>query len=96
MDEIEKVNKALFGRKVRSFTDKGRTYTVYLGKDGKYKCTCPDFIFRKGSYNIFPEKHPEKAQRGCKHIAKVLGDTLGVKTVLVRRNTGMGYVYRPR
>lgn len=42
--------------KVDSFTDPDMAYMVVITPDGKYKCTCPDYIMR---------------QRPCKHIEKV-------------------------
>ncbi len=64
--------KKVLGHKVASFTQNGKTYTVFNGEDG-WECSCPDFIFRKGSYKIIARKDGEVLEvRGCKHIAHVL------------------------
>jgi len=77
-----KVWRRLLGKPVKSFTNPDKTYTVFFDGE-KYTCDCPDYIFRRGSYILYWEEKGEngevinKSQRGCKHIAKYLGETFG-------------------
>jgi len=72
-----KVWRRLLGKPVKSFTNPEKTYTVFYDGE-KYTCDCPDFIFRKGSYTLYwTENGKPRMQRGCKHIAKYLGETFG-------------------
>ena len=79
MDRQEKeVLKKILGTRVASFTNHNKTYLVFLDETG-YTCNCPDFIFRKGSYELeWTEDGETKRQQGCKHIAEYLGETYGL------------------
>ncbi|RLG18271.1 hypothetical protein DRN75_02200 [Nanoarchaeota archaeon] len=73
---IREVLGQLLGHTVESFTIPNVEYTVIF--DGKWRCNCPDYKYRKGSYIIEwieedeQGKKIQKRQTGCKHIAYVL------------------------
>lgn len=46
---------------VPSETDKGKSYRIYLDRNGSLRCNCPDNIFR--------------SKKMCKHIEKHIGGT---------------------
>ena len=77
-----KVWRRLLGKPIKSFTNPEKTYTVFYDGE-KYTCDCPDFIYRKGSYILYWREDGElRKQKGCKHIAKYLGETFGLCTAV--------------
>ena len=68
--------KSLTGKRIKSFTDEDKTYTVFFTKEG-LKCDCPDFLFRNGSRLIeYKEKGTAKKLQGCKHMFKFIVEHL--------------------
>ena len=79
----KEVLKKVLGHKIESFTVPGKKYIVFNGEHG-WECTCPDFIFRGGTYKIVAKRGSEIIElQGCKHIAEVL-KKLGYAVALER------------
>ncbi len=63
MGEIDK-NKYRRLYRIRSFSDPDKEYIIGERKDGKWTCTCPAFVYRRGRKYELPD-----GQKVCKHIA---------------------------
>lgn len=69
-----RILKKILGKRICSFTDSKKSYTIFLGEEG-YECDCPDFLIRHGSYMIeYDDEVKTRTIPGCKHIAQYLAN----------------------
>ena len=52
--------------KVRSFTDKGKTYTIRQTTDEGWKCDCPAFVFNGKCDHVKKFRHQKMEKHGRK------------------------------